>query len=254
MTIEEHFDENNLHHAYLIEGEKGEIVPQIHIYMKTLSISTSSNPDFCSISTDSFKMEEALSLRQMAGEKPISDKKFFLICTNSISLDAQQTLLKIFDEPTPNTHFFVIVPDTGALLPTLISRFYFIKAPTPEGVGVPTEDVGKAEKFLAMSLAKRIDFLKEFLSENEDEETSNLDSARARALKFLNELESTLSKKLKNSSSFTRPGGKGGTYAEANLLVFYFEHIFKVRKFLRQPGSSLKSLMESVALVVPVLQ
>ena len=42
------------------------------------------------------------------------------------SLDAEHALLKIFEEPKKNTHFFLIVPDKNALLPTLVSRFYFI--------------------------------------------------------------------------------------------------------------------------------
>ena len=65
-----------------------------------------------------------------------------------------------------------------------------------------------------------------------EEATVAQDSTRSKAIKFLNALEALL------HSNF--PKNKD-----------CFQHIFKVREFLRMPGSSTKSLMESVALIVP---
>ena len=141
----------------------------------------------------------------------------------------------MLEEPIENTHFFLIVPDASALLKTFVSRFYIVSARQDLAVN-------DAEKFIKMPLQNRIDFIKELITEaeDEDEEVAALDSARSKSLKFLNALESVLHQKvfrktLENSSVFTQP----------------FQQIFKAREFLRQPGSSTKSLMESVALVVP---
>ncbi|KKR43891.1 hypothetical protein A2356_02935 [Candidatus Nomurabacteria bacterium RIFOXYB1_FULL_39_16] len=233
MGILEHLDKNNLHHAYLIEGARDEIVPEVLAFCEDINIKTSGNPDFCHISIDNFKIDEAFDLRAMSTNKSFSsEKRIFLICANSFSLDAENVLLKMFEEPVPDTHFFLIVPDANALLKTLVSRFYLI-SPTP-GVGV---GITEAEKFIAMPLRDRIDFIKELLTEieEEDEEGNEIvaqDSTRSKAIKFLNTLESVLHNNfLKNKDCF--------------------EHIFKVREFLRMPGSSTKSLMESVALVIP---
>ena len=38
--ILEHLDKNNLHHAYLIEGQREEIIPEILNFLKTLNINT----------------------------------------------------------------------------------------------------------------------------------------------------------------------------------------------------------------------
>ena len=157
----------------------------------------------------------------------------------------------MFEEPIENTHFFLIVPDSNILLKTLVSRFYFIS--TKEDLG---EELKKAEEFIHLPLQKRFDFIKELISEiDEKEEEGNEivapDSVRSRALKFLNAVETVLHKKLKNSAVLTLPGIPGGTYTAQNFLVSCFEQIFKAREFLRQPGSSTKSLLESVALVVP---
>jgi|SRR3989344_4267968 len=261
QDILKHLDKKNPHHAYLIEGLRKEIVPEVLIFCESLGIKTLGNPDFCHITIDNFKIDEALSLRSMSSDKSFSDtKKIFIICANTFSLDAENVLLKMFEEPIENTHFFLIIPDVNALLKTLASRFYFISARQDLA-----EEQKNAEKFIAMPLNTRIDFIKELLIEVEEEDEEGneiiiLDSTRSKALKFLNGLESTLhqkvftqSKLLKNSSVFTLPGLPGGTYADKNFLVTCFSHFFKVREFLRMPGSSTKTLMESVALVIPVL-
>jgi DNA polymerase III delta prime subunit len=234
--IHEYLDKNNLHHAYLIEGARDEIVPEIIKFLKDSGVNVVGNPDFVNINIDNFKIDEAFDLRAMSASKSLpaqagfsSSKKIFLLCVNNISLDAQNVLLKMFEEPIENTHFFVVVPDVNSLLKTLVSRFYLIS---------PKSDIGEetkiAEKFIAMPLKNRIDFIKELLAEEEDENIA-ADSSRSKALKFLNMLEDVLHKKMSKSLFDTS----------------IFEHFFKVREFLRMPGSSTKTLMESVALITP---
>jgi len=236
MNISEHLDKNNLHHAYLIQGARDEIVREVLSFLESFGIKTSGNPDFCHITIDSLKIDDALNLRKMGSEKAFTvGKKIFLICINSSTLDAQGVLLKMFEEPIENTHFFLIVPEGDIFLKTLISRFYFISVKPKLD-----EELKYAEKFIAMPLRDRIDFLKELLAESDNEEDEDMemnkqDSPRSKALKFLNMLEFVLHRKfLKNPATET-----------------YFSHFFKVREFLRQPGSSAKSLMESIALAIP---
>ena len=71
--IIDHLDKNNLHHAYLIEGDRNEILPQILKFTEDLGIKTSGNPDFCQIIIDNFKTEEALNLRGMASESGFTE-------------------------------------------------------------------------------------------------------------------------------------------------------------------------------------
>ena len=231
--IKQHFDKNNLHHAYLIEGTREKIVPEIFSFCENLNIKISGNPDFCHIIVDNFKIDEAFSLRAMSTDKSFTPgKKVFVICVNSFSLDAQNVLLKMFEEPIENTHFFLVVPDTNSLLKTLVSRFYFISARQDL---VESKD---AEKFISISLNARINFLKDFLTEKEkDEEILLTDSIRSKSLRFLNALEFILHNKM----------------SKRHFDIIFFEHLFKVREFLRMPGSSTKTLMESVALIIPNL-
>ena len=139
----------------------------------------------------------------------------------------------MFEEPIENTHFFLVMSDKNVLLRTLFSRFYFLSFKN-----ISEEEIKKVENFIKMNISARVDFIKDMLKETdegENEEIITQNSARARALNFLNTLEYVLHKKLQIQNSF----------------VDVLEHLLKVRKFLRMPGSSAKNLMESVALTMP---
>ena len=84
-----------------------------------------------------------------------------------------------------------------------------------------------------MSLPERINFFKILLpkKDEEDKEETSAESNNIKALKFLNALEFVMSKR--------------------HFDGRFFAHFFKVREFLRMPGSSVKILMESVALITP---
>ncbi|MFA5841338.1 MAG: hypothetical protein WC847_03665 [Candidatus Paceibacterota bacterium] len=237
LNLKEHLDKNNLHHAYLIEGVRDVVSLEIIEFLKSIGISTVGNPDFIHIQLDSFKIDDARNLKSFAMQKSFSsNKRIFIISANNFLLEAQNSLLKVFEEPVADTHFFVIVPDINGLLKTLVSRFYLISPLLSDG-----EEMKEIEKFIAMPLKNRIDYIKELLAvaEEEDEEGNEilvLNSTRSKALKFLNGLEFALHKKFMSKNTFD---------------PVFFNHFFKVREYLRMPGSSTKSLMESVALIIP---
>jgi len=238
--ISKHLDKDNFHHAYLIEGVRDTIVPELFDFFRDIKIETSGNPDFYHITIDNFKIDEAFDLRAMSTNKSFSsEKKIFLVCVNNFSLDAQNVLLKMFEEPIENTYFFLVVPDTNVLLKTLVSRFY--KILTNKNI---EKDKQLAKEFTGMSKRDRISFIKDFLIEEEqDEDGSGMvpaDSTRSKALNFLDTLEILINQRfLERGCNFD------------NSLVQYCEHLFRVREYMRMPGSSTKTLLESLALVIP---
>lgn len=240
MKIEDYLDGNNLHHAYLIEGMYEEVFPSIKKFLEKIGIGTMSNPDFCSMSFDNLSIEDARNIKSKSLEKGFSlkNRKIYVISANNFLLEAQNTLLKMFEEPTENTIFFLIIPEVDVLLKTLVSRFYLIKTKVSL-----EKEMKKAEEFIFMPIKDRILFIKDLLTDEEDEEEINLINAntpKSKALKFLNALEFVLHDKMSK------------TVFDISSNVDFFEQIFKAREFLRQPGSSSKSLMEAVALSVPV--
>ena len=241
MSVSKHLDKNNLHHAYLIEGKREEVLPEISKFLESVGFKTEGNSDFLKIEVDSFKIENARNLKSYSTEKSFgAGRKIFVITANSFLLEAQNSLLKMFEEPIPDTHFFLIVPDQNALLKTFVSRFYVVKRE-----GESKDTYTEAEEFISMPLKNKIDFIKDMLAEvdekdDEGNEIEVLDSTRSKALNFLNHLETALHERF--VSRFHLDDTKA------------FEHIFKVREFLRMPGSSAKNLLESVALIMPVIQ
>ncbi len=240
MNLIQHLDKNNLHHAYLIEGDREEVLGDLYEFIQSLGMKREHNADITEIILDAFKVDDARSLKSFASLRGVtntkSSKKIFIITANNFLLEAQNSLLKLFEEPIENTHFFIIVPDTSIFIETILSRVYLIN--TPQALTQETKD---AEKFIKMDPSARLNFIKDLLTEDEEEEDAiSVNSPRSRALKFLNALEFVLHKKVLLKVKNT----------EAKDADF-FEHFFKVRQFLRQPGSSTKTLMESVALVTP---
>ncbi|MFA6325293.1 MAG: hypothetical protein WCX46_03660, partial [Candidatus Paceibacterota bacterium] len=170
-------------------------------------------------------------------------KKIFILSANRFSKDAEGVLLKMFEEPIKNTHFFIITPNKNILTKTLLSRFYLISNICDED----EDELIEVEKFINMNLKNRIDFIKDFISTSEnnedDDEIIQINSVRSKAFKFLNSLEHVLHQKLINQINLNHVPTKED----------YFEQIFKVREYLNQQGSPVKTLLESLAIIIPIL-
>jgi DNA polymerase-3 subunit delta' len=166
MSILEYLDKENLHHAYLIEGGKEYVLPQVFEFVEELGIKTIGNGDVSHISIDTFKIDDARNLKSYAIEKSFgSSKKVFIISVNSFLLEAQNSLLKLFEEPIENTHFFLIIPDKNSLLDTFVSRFFFI---SEKNITNQDTAISNVKKFIKMSLKDRFDFIKDLLTEEEE--------------------------------------------------------------------------------------
>lgn len=224
----EHINKDNMHHAYLIEAWFDSVEKEILASINNFGIITVGNPDFVTLKIDNFKIDDAKMLISLSFEKSTNlNKKVFLISIKNITLEAQNALLKIFEEPIPNVHYFLILPDRNILLETLLSRLFILE----EKRGSNLED--KARSFVRMNKRQRIDFIKEIVKESKKEIEDS--SARSRSAEFLNALEIVLKK----------------DFGIKKLNPEIFTQIFQTRKFLREPGASPKTLLESVALLIP---
>ncbi|MFN4181521.1 MAG: hypothetical protein ACK4FA_02405 [Candidatus Paceibacteria bacterium] len=221
---------DNLHHAYLLLGSREENITRILELVGELSGGISNNPDFLKIEVDTFRIADARTLKAFTLEKSFNEdtRKFLVLSARHFLEEAQNTLLKVFEEPSPGMHFFILAENTQGILPTLLSRMYT--------VGVPAKSTTHAQEFLAMTLPLRFEYIKNLLIDT-DEDDMTSDSPRTKALDFLNDLEETLYARF-----------LAGVPVEARI----FEHLFKVRENLRQSGSAPKMLIESVALAIPV--
>ncbi len=223
----------NLHHAYLLLGNRKDNHGGVVSLLEAAGVSMQSNPDFISIEMDTFRIDDARTLKTFALEKSVdmNAKKIFILSASQFLLEAQNTLLKVFEEPNQNTHFFVLAENEQSFLPTLLSRFYVVDTRSQEPGAID-------DTFLKMSLIERVNHIKDMLAEAKEDEEEYLskESPRTVALNLLNTIEKSLHEKFKE-----------GSFADMDV----FSHVFKVRENLRQPGSAPKTLLESVALAIP---
>jgi len=134
---------DNLHHAYLIEGEYDQVFPELLSYLKEHKLIAGPN-DVYQNSSETLTIDLSRLIKVQQAEK--SAHKFFILGANFFTREAANSLLKVFEEPTPGTHFFLITPNPHLLPATLRSRLHFISAENKKGI--KPEVLEEAKKFL----------------------------------------------------------------------------------------------------------
>jgi DNA polymerase III delta prime subunit len=133
------------------------------------------NPDVLELELETFGVDESRSLSLWAIKKPFgqnaeADRKVAVISTLSVTVEAQNALLKLFEEPPERTHFFLLTPQAKSLLPTLLSRVHTLD----EGVDLESD---KAEKFLCGNVSERLKIIAPIIKNKDKEKARNLVSA-----------------------------------------------------------------------------
>ncbi len=219
---------DKLHHAYCIVGEREEVTSGLlELFEKELKIETPGNPDFWRGEFDSLSIDDARQIAEVQNKKAyaVGGKKIFLIIANKINREAQNALLKIFEEPTPDTHFFLVMPSSEGLLPTLKSRLFIIQSESEN------KWEAEAKMFLSATKPKRLVLVKKMTEEISDEKKTKAD-----AISFLNAVESVLKEKI-------------GKLKSDDVKVF--EELIKFRSYLGDQSPSVKMLLEHLALILP---
>lgn len=214
------------HHAYLLEGERKETLAGLFARIKEeWGIERKANPDFFVLESETLSIDEARALKESATTKPFLNKKIFVIAANFMGHEAQNALLKVFEEPASDTYFFVIVPNKEILLPTVRSRLLPISlAERSKGVDSP-----EALKFLQSSPEGRLKILGGFLTQESETKKSDL-------IDFLSEVEKIMSADFR------------GRKSAAEL-----EELLRLKKYLFDRSPSVKMIGEYLALRLPKL-
>ena len=198
------------HHAYYIEGSLG----QFDEYMAELA-------PFWANKFERFGIDEARALVALTALKQEGQGVYFIGIV-SITTEAQQALLKLFEEPQAGVVFVVLVPH-GVLLPTVRSRM----AEYPK-IQITNNKSQTISKFLKSNQKERSDEIAKMLKDDDD--------TKERVREFIDALERECVK-----LNFTqRPEGR---QALADIAM--------VRDYLRDRSPSLKMLLEHLALCLP---
>ena len=212
------FNKDSLHHAYFVEaGHLEDILSQL----KKIGFDSKANPDFWHIDTENFTIDDARTIKEMQSERPIAgDRRVFVIETFAMTTEAQNALLKVFEEPTAGALFIIIAPSAHILLPTLRSRMNVIQNKKTQILS-PIDP----KKFMASPAAKRIDMLKPILEYKDSEGNKKADKKAAAAFLSTLRVETT----------------------DFAALEAIDQGLF----YLFDRSSSVKLLLETVALSIP---
>jgi len=116
-----------LHHFNIIESGNEPVVSDL--CKKVLNFNTQANPNYFYKKYDSFLVDNARDLITQQNRKhKTGESMIFVIDCGSINTQAQNSLLKIFEEGQLDVYFFLLIPQVNLLLPTLISRAVIYKA------------------------------------------------------------------------------------------------------------------------------
>ena len=224
----------NRHHAFVIEAEAEEGIARAHAWAeRELKMKVQGNPDILVLQYGLLSVADARRVADTAAQAPFAgDHKVIIVAANRAYHEAQNALLKLFEEPPPGTYLFFILPALGGLLPTLRSRVQVLESDeknTKEKIAIPEA----AEQFLKATREKRSALIKKLTSGSDEEERREL---REEAIAIVNGIEAVAYKQL----------GKRGDETSALL-----SDIAVVRGYLYDRSAPVRMILEHLSLVIP---
>lgn len=222
--------EGELFHSYCVVGDCRESKDIVCAFLeKDLKFKTKGNPDFLFSQYDVLGVDESREIKNAQLQRPTAgDKKIFLISANFITEQAQNSMLKMFEEPIPHTHFFLISPSSKNFIPTLKSRMVFWDLRSGEQTSLSDLD---PIVFLKNGYGKRFELIKKLSEKISDDEKSKIE-----VIDFFQSLEREIRKNFKIKESYA-----------------WLEEIERVRLYAMEQSPSLKMLMEHISLLLPML-
>jgi hypothetical protein len=216
----------------VLEGNPEEIAYSLRIYLEDRGEVNKQSEDMSLNLYDSFAIQDSQRIKEWYQNKPTDGKKkICIIGAKFINREAEQTLLKIIEEPTENSHFFIVVPDSSLLLGTILSRVHLIK----NGEGINDEELKIAKDFLNLNLPGRIEKVGEIIKEFKDNENSG--GLRYSAISLINGIERIIYEKWKKD-------------LDNEDLKFILGELKNCREFLSTPGASVKMILEHISLII----
>ncbi|PCI20673.1 hypothetical protein COB64_01755 [Candidatus Wolfebacteria bacterium] len=233
MSLKSHITDIT-HHAYLIVGDRSHIKEELFDIIRSNGITIEGNPDVMYRNFEICTIDDARELKSLQVQKGVDaagTKKILIIDTDFFTREAQHALLKVFEEPATDVHFFILMSSANNIIDTLLSRCNVINDTPIQNTAVEIE---RAKKFIEGEKEDRLSIVKELLGAHEKYSSPSV--LKGDALSFLNTIEIAL-----NSASDMR---------NTKEDFISLQEVWKCRKYMNQQGSSVKMLLEHLSLVI----
>lgn len=136
-------------HAYFVEGAAEEgIAAALAFGEKTLSLPAKGNADVVVMRYSLFPVEDARRIGEIASRSALGGNgKLIVIAAERLFHEAQNALLKVFEEPGGDSTLVLVLPSEGMLLPTLRSRLLPLPGAREKALSAIAEEfIGKPAK------------------------------------------------------------------------------------------------------------
>lgn len=197
------------HHTYFCFGyNSDDVAAQL---TKRFDMSWQGNPDVLEKTFEVLGIDDVRALTREAYIKPLGAHKVFIITLDRITIESQQALLKLLEEPPAGVHMAFVLPASTTLLGTLLSR----------GVVLRNEHSYTTLDIIDKTPGERLAYIEQLLRADDAQHVED----------FLNNIEHYAHDALPHTKELA-------------------QHIVAVRKALSMRGTSKKQLLESVVLLL----
>ncbi|MDE2021691.1 MAG: hypothetical protein KGI71_02085 [Patescibacteria group bacterium] len=222
------------HHTFFIEASAEEGIAAARAWAeRELGAKAHRDPDITVLQYGFFSVEDARRVSEIAaGTALASEHRVIIIAADSMYYEAQNALLKLFEEPPEGMHLFLILPTAGGLLPTLISRVAVLASnerPTKSSISE------KAMEFLKAKGEKRSALIKKLANGKDDQ---NRRESRDEAIQIVNGIEAVAYEALQ-----ARSDDRG--------IVALLSDIAVLRGYLHDRSAPVRMILEHLSLVTP---
>jgi hypothetical protein len=177
------------HHAYFITGDGEEGISLAHVFIeRELQLPISENPNVTTLRYGLFSVEDARKLRSLAELSPtVGTEKVLVVSVTRLFHEAQNALLKLFEEPPAGTTLILVLPSEGMLLPTLRSRLLPLPSSScafaNAGTSGAISDV--AQEFISAKAAEREKLVTKIVERAKSDKDEEKQAARLSAIQLV---------------------------------------------------------------------
>lgn len=220
------------HHAYFFAGDTEKGIEKALAYGKEeLGLVAINNPNVVVFRYGLFSVDDARRVIRMAGQASMGgDQKLIIVAVERIFHEAQNALLKLFEEPPIGTTLVLVVPSAGILLATLRSR---LVALGKQKIQVSEE----ATAFLAAEAGEREKVIAKLLDRTKSDKDEEKQAARGEALRLVEGLAGAA------YLSWQKKGSE-----DTKLFMHDLERFIPI---LHERSAPLKLIFEHILLTTP---
>ncbi len=220
------------HHAYFYAGEREAGIAKATDYAHdVMGLSSGNNPDLIIFRYGLFSVDDARRVIRLADQRAVGgDAKVLVLAAERLFHEAQNALLKLFEEPPPGTTLILIVPSAGILLKTLRSRML----PLAHGT---MHISSEAEQYLSLKASEREKYISKLLDRTKSDKDEEKQTARGEALRLVEGLTTAVYEQWSKTGAIE--------YQE------FLRDATRLIPVLHERSAPLKLIFEHLSLIIP---